>query len=103
KFAPRAETMAARSFATFFRDAQPAGHRAGACYQAFFRPGLLAPLPLTIFLADFFFAFFFTDLVAGTVFFFVAERPLPPKMFSQLSEYFSVAPIRVMLMVESSP
>jgi hypothetical protein len=44
--------------------------------------------------------FFFADLLAALIGLrFVVERPLlPPKMFSQLSEYCLVAPTRVMVM-----
>jgi hypothetical protein len=44
--------------------------------------------------------FFFADFLAALIgFFFMAERPLlPPKIFSQLSEYCLVAPTRVMVM-----
>jgi hypothetical protein len=49
--------------------------------------------------------FFFADLRAAvTVRFLAVARPLlPPKMFSQLSEYRLLAPTRVTLIVDKAP
>ena len=50
------------------------------------------------------FGAFFFDLDAELKIRFLAgDRPLPPKMFSQLSEYCWVAPTRVMVMGEVAP
>jgi hypothetical protein len=73
-----------------------ATERFAAARAGYFRRAFLAVFFSIFFLGDFFFA----DAAAGlaAVFFFDDELLPPEKMFSQLSEYCFVAPMRTTLM-----